>query len=102
MRGQNVVAVMTRLNPIIRGCGQLLPHRGVEEGLCAARQLDVRPGSPLGEKDASAQALVLVETEILGSAQPEAARRWVFGLAERGPGKSLLKLCWTTIVRQSS
>ena len=48
MRGSNAVAVIARLNPIIRGLGRLLPRGGVQQGVRRVGQLPVAADLAVG------------------------------------------------------
>lgn len=65
------------------GLEQLLPGRCIETAVRRARQLDLRQGGPVGASNASAEAVVLVEAQILGKASPQEERR--LGLSSAMP-----------------
>ena len=71
---------------------QLLPGRCIETAVRSARQLDLRQGGPVGASNASAEAVVLVEAQILGKASPQEKQR--LGLRRcRGQRRSSHQVC---------
>ncbi|MBV8335841.1 MAG: group II intron reverse transcriptase/maturase [Alphaproteobacteria bacterium] len=99
MRGQNVVAVMARLNPIIRGWANY--YRTV-----VSKEVFGRLDSWMFDREVRwartthpHKPWYWLKRKYWGKLNPKRQDQWVFGLAERGPGKSLLKLSWTPIVR---
>lgn len=99
LNGINAVGVMARLNPIIRGWSNY--YRTV-----VSKKVLARLDSWMFDKEVRWARNVhphkpwyWLRRKYWGKLNPWRQDRWVFGLAERGPGQFLLKLCWTPIVR---
>lgn len=99
LKGINAIGVMTRLNPIIRGWTNY--YRTV-----VSKKILARLDSWMFDKEIRwARNLhphkpwYWLRRKYWGRLNPARIDRWVFGLAERGSGQYLLKLCWTPIVR---
>jgi RNA-directed DNA polymerase len=99
MRGQNIVAVMTRLNPIIRGWANY--YRTV-----VSKKVFARLDSWMFDKEVHwarkthpQKPWYWLKGKYWGRLNPQRQDRWVFGNAQDPSGKSLLKLCWTPIIR---
>lgn len=99
MQGQNATAVLARLNPILRGWTNY--YRSVVSKEIYGKldrwmfDREVR----WARKTHPQKPWDWLKRKYWGKLHPKRNDRWVFGNAEHGPGKPLLKLAWTPIVR---